>query len=299
MRDLPVFPNTRPLTRGDKPLFDGLFRRFPPRISEYTFTNLFVWRKAYRFSVSRMEEHVLVVSQKSDTCRVFDLLGPQAGKYDAMAKCHDAAAPSCLEFCRIPEETARLFAGQQGWEVKEDRDYFDYVYRTQDLIELKGKVYDGKRNFVKRFRDSAAFTYKPLTAERVEECLYFEEEWCLAKDCQHVEGLLHEKEALEEMLRNFEFLGLVGGMFEVAGKIEAVTLGEALNPETFVVHVEKANSALVGIYQAINQAFCAAAAATYAYVNREQDVGAPGLRKAKESYHPCTMVKKWTIARTN
>jgi len=77
--------------------------------------------------------------------------------------------------------------------------------------------------------------------------------------------------------------------------VHAVTLGEALNPETFVIHVEKANGALIGIYQAINQAFAAAAAAPYPYVNREQDVGVPGLRKAKESYHPCVLVKKWTL----
>jgi len=295
---LPLFPETRPLQLEDKPLFDGLFRRFPPRVSEYTFTNLFAWRKAYRFGISRLGEHVLVISQKGDFWRVFDPLGPQESKRAVMAACCEAAAVPRLEFCRIPEETAGLFEGQNDWAVKEDRDYFDYLHRTQDLIELKGKAYDGKRNFVKRFKESVDFAYKPLTAERVQECLQFEEEWCLAKDCQLVEGIMSEKEALEEMLNNFEALGIVGGMFEVGGKVEAVTLGEALNPETFVVHAEKANGALIGIYQAINQAFCVAAAARYAYVNREQDVGAPGLRKAKESYHPCAMVKKYTLTRT-
>ncbi len=298
VNDLPAFPQTRPLERDDKPLFDDLFRRFPPRISEYTFTNLFAWRKAYRFAVSRMDECVLVISQKGDAWRVFDPLGPQERKHDVITRCRDAAAAARLEFCRIPEETACLFSHKDGWSVREDRDNFDYAYRTRDLIELKGKDYDGKRNFIKRFKGAVAFQYRPLTADRVKDCLYFEEEWCLAKDCQRVEGLLTEKEALEEILQNFEFLGVAGGMFEVDGKVEAVTLGEALNPETFVVHVEKANGALIGIYQAINQAFCAAAAAPYTYVNREQDLGVPGLRKAKESYHPCAREKKYIIVRT-
>jgi len=293
----PLFPQTRPLERGDKFLFDDLFRRFPPRLSEYTFTNLFVWRKAYHFAVSRMEGCVLLVSQKDDAWRVFDPLGPAEQKCDTMRRCCDAAPAARLEFCRISEATARPFFRKDGWSVREDRDNFDYVYRTEDLIGLKGKGYDGKRNLIKRFKESIAFEYRSLTADRVKDCLYFEEEWCLAKDCQLVEGLLTEKEALEEILRNFEFLGVTGGMFKAGGKVEAVTLGEALNPETFVVHVEKANGALIGIYQAITQAFCAAAAAPYTYVNREQDLGLAGLRKAKESYHPCAMEKKYVITR--
>ncbi len=297
MNILPVFPQTRPLERKDKPLFDDLFRRFPPRLSEYTFTNLFAWRKAYRFAVSRLEGCVLLVCQKDDSWRVFDPLGPAQQKFDTMRRCCDAAPVSRLEFCRIPEATARLFSHKEGWSVREDRDNFDYLYRTEDLIGLKGKGYDGKRNFIKRFKESVVFQYRPLTADGVKDCLYFEEEWCLARDCQPVEGLLTEKEALEEILQNFEFLGVVGGIFEVGGRVEAVTLGEALSPETFVVHVEKANGALIGIYQAINQAFCAAAAAPYTYVNREQDLGVAGLRKAKESYHPCTMEKKYVITR--
>lgn len=299
MNPLPVFPQTRPLERDDKPLFDDLFRRFPPRASEYTFTNLFAWRKAYRFAVSRMEDCVLVVSRKDDAWRVFDPIGPEGNKFDAARKCATAVPAARLEFHRIPEETASLFAGKDGWSVKADRDNFDYVYRTKDLIELKGRPYDGKRNFIKRFAASFDFHYGPLSAERVKDCLFFEEEWCLAKDCQRSEGLLHEKEALEEILKNARSLGVVGGMIEVDGKVEAVALGEALNPETFVVHVEKANGALIGIYQAINQAFCAAAAASFTYVNREQDLGVPGLRQAKESYHPCVLGKKYVITRSN
>jgi len=297
VNDLPVFPQTRPLERDDKPLFDDLFRRFPPRLSEYTFTNLFAWRKAYRFTVSRMEACVLLVSQKGDTWRVFDPLGPQEAKREVMMKCCDTAAAPRLEFCRIPEATARLFSREDGWSVREDRDNFDHIYRTRDLIGLKGKDYDGKRNFIKRFKGAVAFEYRPLTAERVKDCFHFEEEWCRTKDCQRVEGILTEKEALEEMLHNYTFLGVAGGMIEVAGKVEAVALGEALNPETFVVHVEKANGALIGIYQTINQMFTAAAAASFTYVNREQDLGVAGLRQAKESYHPCAMEKKYIITR--
>ena len=101
---------------------------------------------------------------------------------------------------------------------------------------------------------------------------------------------------MQEMLTHFQALGVRGAMIEVNGKVEAVTLGEPLNPETFVIHIEKANGALVGIYQTINQAFCAKEATDFKYVNREQDLGVPGLRKSKESYHPCQMIKKYSLS---
>ena len=148
----------------------------------------------------------------------------------------------------------------------------------------------------KCFKEEFAFDYKILTKDNIRDCLFFQEEWCLAKDCQHTEGLTKEKEAMQEMLTHFQALGVRGAMIEVNGKVEAVTLGEPLNPETFVIHIEKANGALVGIYQAINQAFCAKEAADFKYVNREQDLGVPGLRKSKESYHPCTMIKKYNLS---
>lgn len=84
-------------------------------------------------------------------------------------------------------------------------------------------------------------------------------------------------------------------MIEINGKVEAVSIGEALNTVTFVVHIEKANGAYVGIYQAINQLFCANEARGFAYINREQDLGVPGLRVAKGSYHPHHMARKYTL----
>jgi len=121
------------------------------------------------------------------------------------------------------------------------------------------------------------------------------DEWCLLKDCQHKDGLAKEREAIKHMLENFEYLNIRSGIIEVDSKIIAVSLGEALNSETFVVHIEKANSNFTGIYQTINQMFCNNEAAGYKYINREQDLGVPGLRKAKESYHPYKMVKKYTL----
>jgi hypothetical protein len=99
------------------------------------------------------------------------------------------------------------------------------------------------------------------------------------------------------MLNHYAELGIRGGAIEIGGKIEAVTLGESLNRNTFVVHMEKANGAFIGIYQALQQAFSSEAAADLIYINREQDLGVKGLRQAKESYHPCFMIKKYALTK--
>lgn len=298
MKEVAPFPKKRPLEPEDKAFFDDLFEKYPPRISEFTFTNLFAWRHAYQFSISNLGDFILVISSKERALSLFDPIGPPGKKKEIIERCFDLwQEDGKIKFVRIPEETAALFRGSGPFKAEEDRDNFDYVYLTQDLISLKGKDFDGKRNFIKRFKDACAFTYKPLTKDNIKECLFFEEEWCLAKDCQRTEGLKKEREAMGEMLDNFSSLGIKGGMIEVNGKVEAVSLGEALNPETFVVHIEKANGKFIGIYQTINQMFCSQEASKYKTINREQDLGVPGLRKAKESYHPSAMVKKYTLTK--
>ena len=202
---------------------------------------------------------------------------------------------SALELIRLPEETAGRLNADPSFIVREDRDQFDYVYRTGDLAELPGQAFDAKRNFVRRFRDQFSFEFLPLTKDHIRDCLYFEEEWCQAKDCQSTDSLGKERQAVREMLEHLGALGVTGAMIRIAGKIEAVTLGEALNPRTFVIHIEKANGVFIGIYQAINQMFSQQVKSMgFDFINREQDLGVPGLRKAKESYHPVLLVKKYS-----
>lgn len=292
MKDIPLFPKKRVLELSDKPLLDALFKKYPPVVSEMTFSNLFAWRQAYGFCLSKTGEAVLVVSEENGVLKVFDPLTAPANKKEALVQA--ARARKDVQFIRLPQETADMLKTDSLFSVKEDRDQFDYVYRSRDLAELAGKPYDAKRNFVRRFKEQNSFEFLTLTQEHLQECLFFEDEWCQARDCQGTEGLKKERQAVHEMLTHFEQLDVTGAMIRIQGKIEAVTLGEAMNHQTFVVHIEKANGALTGIYQAINQMFSRRAESLgFVFINREQDLGVPGLRKAKESYHPAFLVKKF------
>jgi hypothetical protein len=294
--NIPAFPDMRPLALGDKGIFEQLFKQHPPEMSEFTFTNLFAWKQAYKFCICRLNDCILVVSVKDgQPLDIFDPVGEPSKKKKSILDVF-ALRGRNARFVRVPEHTAKLFADEAVVRLEEDKNNFDYVYLTRDLAELKGEAFDAKRNFIKRFKENHSFEYKKITKANAGACLSFEEEWCLVKDCQHACGLVAEREAVRQMLWNRDELGIAGGMIEINGKVEAVTLGEELNPDTFVVHVEKANGKHIGIYQAINQIFISNEAGRYTYVNREQDLGVPGLRQAKESYHPHHMVKKYTIS---
>ena len=108
--------------------------------------------------------------------------------------------------------------------------------------------------------------------------------------------MLNESIAIQEAFTYFDQLGVKGGAILIDGKVEAFALGEPLNQDTVVIHIEKANSAYEGLYSLINQAFLENQWSGYTYINREQDLGEEGLRKAKESYFPHHMINKYTIA---
>jgi hypothetical protein len=176
-----------------------------------------------------------------------------------------------------------------------DRDQSDYVYLSRDLIELAGRDLHAKKNHVNRFKRTYRHEYRRLSADLSGACLAMETAWCDLRHCWETRSLASEEVAIHEALHHFGELSYLGGVILVEGKVEAFALGEALNPDTFVCHVEKANPDVDGLYAAINQMFCEAEAARFTYVNREQDLGVPGLRKAKESYQPHHLEHKYRV----
>jgi hypothetical protein len=184
----------------------------------------------------------------------------------------------------------REFPGK--FHYQSNRDYFDYIYLRQDLVDLKGKYLQAKRNHVNKFRRVYAYEYVPLTPELVPECLELEEEWCRRHDCTESESLLNERKALTLALQHMEELRLLGGAIRVEGRLVAFAYGAPITADTFGVHIEKADTSVDGAYTIINQEFVRHVPEHYVYINREEDLGLPGLRKAKLSYHPHLLLEK-------
>ena len=176
----------------------------------------------------------------------------------------------------------------------EDRDYADYIYLRSDLSTLKGKKFQAKRNHINRFRNTYPdYEYTPITPDRIQECLDLEAEWCKVNNCDQQEGTGNERRTMIYANHNFEELGLTGGILHVNGKIVAFTFGMPINHETFGVHVEKADTSIEGAYAMINYEFANRIPEQYIYINREEDLGIEGLRKAKLSYQPATILEKY------
>ena len=173
------------------------------------------------------------------------------------------------------------------------RDYADYLYLRTDLAELRGRKYQSKRNHVNRFKNEHPdYEYAPITPDNIEECLILEEKWCEANDCDQYEGTGNERKALTYALKNFEAIGLTGGLLRVDGEIVAFTFGMPINYDTFGTHVEKADTSVNGAYAMINNEFAKHIPEQFTYINREEDLGVPGLRRAKLSYKPTIILEK-------
>jgi hypothetical protein len=196
---------------------------------------------------------------------------------------------------RVPAGLAQALAAA-GFGVASDRDNFDYVYAVRDLAALEGRHFDGKRNQIKRLTRSRACAFQPLDDAAKEECLALAEVWCDFRSCHLDEGLAAEQEAIGTCLRSHRALGLIGGVIRVDGALKAFALAERLDAATAVVHFEKADPAIQGLPQLINHWFCREALGAYTFVNREQDLGVPGLRQAKESWRPHHLVEKFVVS---
>lgn len=176
-----------------------------------------------------------------------------------------------------------------------DRNYADYLYLRSDLATLRGKRFQAKRNHVNRFRKTFPhYEYRPLTPEWVPECLRLEEKWCIANGCNEQVALLDERRSMQYALMHLTELDIVGGVLLVDGNLVAFTYGAAINQDTWDVCVEKANTEIEGAYAVINYEYANHIDEKYVYINREEDLGLEGLRKAKLSYQPFCLLEKYS-----
>jgi uncharacterized protein len=295
----PTFPEFKPIEISDRHEIAGFLDRYRPRTSELTFTNLFIWRRYFQWEWSILDGRLIMVG-------VPEMGGPfalppigDAPRADVTRSVLDhlggVRAAQNPGIQRADRRLADELSGTGGFAVDETREHFDYVYATKDLIELAGRKYHAKRNYINRFRTDYAFSYEPLDDTHVGACLDLADEWCRARNCCDDLGLLGEHNAVREALAHHAELGLSGGVITIDGKVKAFTLAEALNDDTAVIHVEKADPDVRGLYAMINQQFCEHALSGFAHVNREQDLGDEGLRKAKESYFPEQLEEKYRV----
>ncbi len=299
MESAPAFPEFRTLGLGDRDIIRRFLWSYRPETSELTFTNLFIWRGRYGWQWSVEGNHLVLLSASPGEEPYFlQPLGP-APRGDVTLKLlrwlQKERSVTRPRVERADRRLASELASVGSLRAEATREHFDYVYRTEDLISLKGSRYHAKRNHLHRFSEAAAAKFEPMVESNIPLCREFQDRWCETRRCSEDLNLLGEWEAVKEALANYSRLGVTGSAFLIDGRVEAFSFGELLNTDTVVVHIEKANPEIPGMYAAINQANCRDNWSRTAFINREQDLGEPGLRKAKLSYHPFRLVEKYRV----
>jgi hypothetical protein len=285
----PAYPDFKPVGLEDQGVFNEYLDREPAGVCEMNFANVFMWKDSEHPRWTVLNGSLCVLVEPDFEPPYF--LPPVAGERvpETIAACLTHAP----RLSRVPEGfVARSGA---GFKVEEDPGNFDYVYSREELAELKGKKYDGKRNRIRKFESTFAHEYHALTRADVSGCFRLLEDWFEEKR----NGDLYmraERVAIIQALASFERLGLKGGVVKVGGRVEAFTMGGRLTSDTVVIPIEIANPGLVGLAQWINREFVRREWPAYVYVNREQDMAIEGLRKAKLSYQPDHLVKKYNLS---
>lgn len=290
--------NFKSIELSDREWMDKLFSQSDFRGSEYCFSSSYNWRKVYGVQVG--ETHGMLVIKCTTPSVSYsypagggDLAGAVS---DIMADAQQSDVPPVIN-C-IQDEGKQLLEQlfPDTFDFTYDRDSCDYLYYRESLVTLAGKKLQSKRNHINKFKETYPnWRYESITPDNLAACKAMNTKWCQLYGCQEDSGLSQESCAVKSAFENFVALGLRGGLLrcEPDGEVVAYTMGRPLCSDTFIVHIEKAFHDMQGAYPMINREFVAANCDSFTYVNREDDTGAEGLRKAKLSYRPAILLDKY------
>lgn len=282
------YPDFKDVTLDMRPTLHPLFRGAGMEISEFTFANIYLFRDAHNYKISRLGGGDSYIITGSDGGKVFFMLPFGLPEGDLLGDFFERFG----ELKNATEDQAMKLA-EAGYGPVEDRDNFDYIYLKADLESLSGRKFHRKKNLVNYFTGHYSYEGRPLLDELIPHALGVLERW--------KEGRLSSGEgpgdytAAAEALDRCSELQLCGGIYYVDGQPAAYTLGEEIRDDTFVIHFEKALSGFKGLPQFVNQSFASILPDKYTYINMEQDLGDEGMRQAKTSYRPAGFVKKFRV----
>jgi hypothetical protein len=278
------YPESSEMSMEMRPVLHPKFQSLSEGISELTFANIYLFREIHNYRISQLGNELFIITGRDNEEPFFILpfglpnetvLKELFNKYKVM-KC-------------VSQSQAEILSSSDYF-VYKDRDNFDYLYSRADMTNLTGRKFHKKKNLLNIFVKNNECQAKPLLEEYRDDALQILEQW------NDSHGTPNDYSAAKEALEKMWPLQLCGGIFYIDAEPAAYCLGEELaHGSSFVIHFEKAvlKEDFKGIYQFINQAFASILPNKYQTINREQDLGDPGLRHSKESYHPIDFVKKY------
>lgn len=287
------------LTLEDKELIDSYLKRHKFLTSEYSFLSLFIWRKVLNTEYCIFKDALIIKKHSKEFGSFF--MQPIGYKTEDLKE----IVETLIEY-KLANKMEYLFSNVEApfleelkkidnnkFQIGVEENNFDYIYESQNLANLTGRKYAGKRNHITRFVNNYDYRVEDICEANIPGCIKAAKEWCLANNC---EGFIsYETESIITILENWYELGFYGIAVYVDDKISAFTIGEIANEDMAIIHVEKAFSEIHGLYPFINKTFVERYFKHIKYINREDDMGLEGLRKAKQSYYPYKLEYKQTV----
>ena len=287
------------LELSDKEWVETLLRQLDFRGCDYSFKNLYIWRTKSKIYVAEKDGMLFIKSKHNRNGHTIYTYPAGNGDlktalYDIIEAAEEEGTPFVLR--GISKEGVknieRVMPGK--FEFTENRDEAEYIYTVEKLSSLAGKKYHGKRNHIARFMDNDNWHYEDMSRKNIDDCMKMNKRWCELTGCDSADADSADQCAVKEAFNNFEALGLKGGVLYLNDEVAAFTIGAPINSDTFGVHIEKADHTVQGAYPMINREFVRANMSGFTYINREEDMGEEGLRKAKLSYYPEFLLEKYT-----
>lgn len=285
-----------------RPLLEEYLGGFEYNTSGLSFTSLYMWRDINKFTYQKIGDYLCIAGLSHlEVYKTEPFMFPpltRTGDYKA-----ESLKETILEAKKIFEDKGYEFSirlmpqkmipiiedalpGQI--EFIDDRPNYDYVYKKQSLIDLKGRELHSKKNHLNYFLNNFSYQYVELESSMADKAMQFIKEFNERKNLvdHELKLLKMEERAMFDVFKNIEKVGYITGAILINDKIEAISIGGRINKNTVTVHVEKANTQYRGLYQAINNEFCKHLPDEITLVNREEDMDIKNLRKAKLSYKP-------------
>lgn len=277
----------RKITLEDKPLLDEILKNAKEVSCENTFVNLYVWQDAYDTEIAFKNGNLFI--RHGESYRL-----PIGGDLEEGLKEIFSISDTLPTFWNPINEAfstlPKWFA--EKYDIIPNRDSFDYIYRQKDLANLEGKKYHSKRNHISAFSKKYDWRYETITSENIDKIIACADTWYSENAERLDEFALVEKQGLQTVLQNLELFSVRGGAIFIDDKAIAFTLGTPINNKVFDIFAEKALPEFATAYTVINNCF-AKELGNFKYINREDDMGLEGLRRAKLSYQPAVILEKY------
>ena len=274
------------LTLSDRESVQAISLYSGRRNCNYTFANLVGWQFWFNTEVCVLED-VIVLRYKFKDKRAYMVCTATDLTLELIEALLEDSQGDLTIIGLEDSQVQALddFRSEFTIEVEPVRDLYNYIYNRSTLASLRGRRLNAKRNHINHFRaEHPDFEYRPLSPELFDECRHLTEIW--QEEKEESETINAEKRVMETIFSHWDTLGMIGGSIFVDGCMVAFTYGTAITTDTFDICVEKADRHVEGAFTIINQQFAQHLPEQYIYLNREEDMGLPGLRQSKLSYHP-------------